>query len=59
MTLLGMFCLFELFMVWIFTGANVISYFIDHKGYNISRYWEWSLLWPVGLLELLDVCKNP
>ena len=46
-------------IIWIFIGQLIISHLIDDKGHNISRFWEYNPLWPLGLLELLDIDKNP
>ena len=54
MTLFHMISFFTTMIVWIFIGELIISHLIDDKGYNISRFWEWNPLWPLGLFELLD-----
>ncbi len=59
MTLFGMIIFFIATLSWIFIGELIISHLVDEKGYNISRFWEWNLLWFLGLLELLDTDKNP
>lgn len=59
MTLLSMILTFMAMIVWLFIGQLIISHLTDHKGYNISRFWEWNPLWFLGLFELLDINKNP
>ena len=59
MTLFHTIIFFTTMIIWIFIGELIISYLINIKGYNISRFWEWNPLWLLGLLELLDIDKNP
>ena len=40
-------------VIWIVIGKLIISHLIN-KGHNISRFWEWNPLWPLGLFEWLD-----
>ena len=59
MTLFGMIIFFVVTISWTFIGQLIIGHLIDHKGYNISSFWEWNPLWFLGLFELLDTDKNP
>ncbi len=59
MTLFGMIIFFIVTLLWIFIGQLIIGHLIDSKGYNISSFWEWNILWFLGLFELLDTDKNP
>ena len=45
-------------IIWMFIGELIISHLTDHKGYNISKFWKWNPLWPLGLFEWLDDDNN-
>ena len=59
MTLSHTIIFFITMIIWIFIGELIISHLINDKGYNISRFWEWNPLWPLGLFEWFDTDKNP